>query len=267
MRPLYRNLHEAAGEPVQSPWPELDEFVSVCRGDGVTVLGAPMSNKSNLMLNWLIRAKVPTLFGTFDTPIRDMTARSLAIMTGDSIDTVSEGMVRGDYDKQAEQQQTLWFFDDNSCLQPDRNDRTLLHELSEAYDEFLGEPPQVIVLDNLSDCAEEVHHIELQKAFKQARDIGRSLNCVVFALHHVRRAGDEGRKDPAAVPVRLNDGVGAGERDAAVVLGLWKPKFGGGEVLRVAHLKSKRKAANPAGGLFRDFVLDQSRAWIGEALE
>lgn len=267
MRPLYRNVHEAAGEPITTPWQELNEFVSMCRGDAVTVLGAPMSNKSNFVLNWLLRSNIPTLFGTFDTPIRDMTARSLAIMTGDTIDQCSEGMVRGDYDDVAEGQNSLWFFDDNSCLEPNRDGKTLLHDLHVAYDEFLGEPPQVIVLDNLSDCAKEVHHIELQTAFKAARDIGRELDCAVLALHHVRRAGDEGRKDPAAVPVRLNDGVGAGERDASVVLGLWKPKHGAGNVLRIAHLKSKRKAANPAGGLFRDFYLDQSRAWIGEALE
>lgn len=267
MRPLFRNIHQAAGERIPSPWAEVDEFVSVCRGDGVTVLGAPMSNKSNLMLNWLLRANIPTLFGTFDTPIRDMTARSLAILTGDTINQCSEGMVRGDYDKVAEAQNTLWFFDNNACLVPNREGKTHLHELHEAYQEFLGEAPQVIVLDNLSDCAEAVSHVELQAAFKAARDIARDLDCAVFALHHVRRAGDEGRKDPAAVPVRLNDGVGAGERDAAVVLGMWKPKYGDGKVLRLAHLKSKRMAANPAGGQFRDFVLAQERAWIGEALE
>lgn len=262
MRPLNRTISESVGERVHSPWEALDSFVDIREGDAVTVLGAPMSNKSNLMLNWLIRNRVPAIYGSFDTPLIDMTARSLSILSGDSIDTVFERVRGGEYNKFAEEQMTLWFTDDNSCLTPNRDGITLLDDLAVAYEEFLGEPPKVIVLDNLSDTSESLDHVHLQAAFKQARDVGRRLNAAVFALHHVKRNSDE--KDPAAIPIKLNDGVGAGERDAAVVLGLWKPRYGDSRVLRVAHLKSKRKEASPAGGLFKDFSLDEAHAYIGQ---
>lgn len=266
MKPLSRTVSEAVGEVLHSPWPALDEFVDVREGDAITVLGAPMSNKSNLMLNWIIRNRIPAIYGSFDTPLVDMTARSLSILSGDKIDTVLEHMRKGAYDEYADSQMHLWFTDRSDCLVPDRDGLTLLDSLSMAYEEFLGEPPKVIVLDNLSDTAESLDHVHLQAAFKMARDVGRRLNCAVFALHHVKRSGEKGgeKADPSTVPIKLNDGVGAGERDAAVVLGLWKPRYGDSQVLRIAHLKSKRKEANPAGGLFKDFELDQARAWIGE---
>lgn len=263
MRPLSRTSTQSRGEVVPLPFEGLDEFVEIRQGDAVTVLGAPMSNKSNLMLNWSLRTGVPTIYGSFDTPITDMTARSLAILSGDSIDEVFRGMGSGKYAKYADECLTTWFTDDERCLEPDREGLTTLDDLAVAMEEFLGEPPRLIVLDNLSDTAHEVHHVALQQAFKQARNVAARLNAAVFCLHHVKRESDE-EKDPSARPVMLNDGVGAGERDAAVVLGLWKPKYGGGQTLRVAQLKSKRRAANPAGGLYKDFELVQSHAWIGE---
>lgn len=260
MRPISRTLDEAVGEPIASPWPEMDEFVEARRGDAILLLGAPMSNKSNLMLNWLIRAKVPTIYGTFDTPVIDMTARSLSILTGDPTAKVMDNI--NSYAEAAESNYHLWFTDDNTCLQPDRDGLTGLDDLAVAYEEFLGEPPQAIVFDNISDVAAEVHRVALQQAMKAARDVGRRLNCAVFIMHHVRRNQEE--SDPSVVPVRLDHGVEAGERDASTVLGLWKPRVGQGKALRVAHLKSKRMHCDPAGGAFKDFYLDQSRSWVGD---
>lgn len=264
MRPLSRTSTQGRGEVLPTPFMGLEDICEIRQGDAVTVLGAPGSNKSNLLLNWCLRTGVPTIYGSFDTPITDMTARSLAILSGDSIDEVFAGMGKGRYAKYADECLTTWFTDDERCLEPDREGLTGLDDLAMAMEEFLGEPPKIIVLDNVSDTAPEVHHVALQQAFKQARNVAARLNCTVFALHHVRR-GEEGEdKDPSTKPITLTDGVGAGERDASVVLGLWKPRYGHGEVIRIAQLKSKRKAANPAGGLFRDFELVQSHAWIGE---
>jgi len=262
MRPLSRTVDEGQGEILQSPWPAMDELVEVRRGDSVLVQAAPMGNKSNLMLNWLLQNKIPAIYGTFDTPVIDMTARSLAILSGHTVNQVMNGLRSSVYDELAESQYSLWFTDDAECLDPNREGLTTLDELAVAYEEFLGEPPQVIVLDNLSDVAGAVERVALQGALKAARDLGRRLNAAVFSLHHVRRA-DRDEKDPGAVPVRLNDGVEAGERDATTVLGLWKPKMYNGSALRVANLKSKRQPADASGGLYKDFSLNQEHAWIG----
>lgn len=263
MKALSRTLHEVAGEMVESPWSQLNEFVDVRRGDAITVLGAPMSNKSNLLLNWAIKAKVPTIYGNFDTPQIDMTARSLSIMSGHRTSEVMASMGEGAYDKYADSLLSLWFADEADCLTPDEDGLTLMDELVFSYEEFWGEGPQMIVLDNLSDTARDVHHVDLQKSFKAARNLARRTNTAVFALHHVKRPGADEKSEPSSIPIRLNDGVGAGERDAATVLGLWKPKYGDSKVLRVAHLKSKRKQAESSGSLYMDFELDQTRSSVG----
>ncbi len=267
MKTLARTLNEQAGEPVLSPWEEFSQFIDVRKGDAITILGAPMSNKSNLLLNWTVRGSVPAIYGNFDTPQIDMTARALSILSGEPSGQVLQDLHTGKYDKYADSMMSLWFTEDADCLTPDRDGLTLMDELVVAYDEFWGEGPSVIVLDNLSDVAAEVHHVELQRTFKAARDLARRTNTVVFCLHHVRRPGDDEKSDPAAVPIRLNDGVGAGERDAATVLGLWKPKYGNGTVLRIAHLKSKRKRAEASGAMYMDFALDQSRALVGDVID
>ena len=265
MKTLARTLNEQAGEPVGSPWPEIDEFIDVRRGDALTILGAPMSNKSNLMLNWAVRGNIPTIYGNFDTPQVDMTARSLSILSGYPTSEIIYNL--GEWQDYADALTSLWFTEDADCLVQDRDGLTLMDELCVAYEEFWGEGPKMIVLDNLSDTAAEVHHVELQRSFKAARDLARRTNAAVFCLHHVRRPGDDEKNDPAAVPIKLNDGVGAGERDAATVMGLWKPKYGAGKILRLAHLKSKRKAANSAGSMYLDFKLDQSRAMVGDCVD
>lgn len=265
MKSLARTLTEQAGEPIDSPWQEVQRMFDVRRGDTVTVLGAPMSNKSNLLLNWAIQANVPTIYGNFDTPQIDMTTRSLAIMSGDTTQQVMDGLPEGTHAKYAENFLGLWFSEDKDCLTPDSDGFTLMDELALAYEEFWGDGPAMIVLDNLSDTARDVNHVDLQKSFKAARDLARRTNTAVFALHHVKR--DQEEKDLSAKPIRLNDGVGAGERDAAAVMGLWKPKYGEQKVLRVAHLKNKRRHADPAGSVYLDFELDQTRATVGKCID
>ena len=263
MKPLSRTLDEHVGELIPSPWDAMNELIEVRRGDNVLVQAAPMGNKSNLMLNWILQGRIPAIYGTFDTPVIDMTARSLAILTGDPVNQVMTGLPKGEYDEVADRQYSLWFTDDATCLEPDRDGKTQMDRLVFAYEEFLGESPKVIVLDNLSDVAGAVERVALQGALKAARDLARRHNAAVFSLHHVRRA-DRDETDPGAVPVRLNDGVEAGERDATSVLGLWKPKMYEGRALRVAALKSKRQRADAAGAIFKDFPMKQEYAWIGD---
>lgn len=265
MKSLSRTLTEQSGETLISPWSSVVEMFDVRLGDSVTVLGAPMSNKSNFMLNWAIQANVPTIYGNFDTPQIDMTTRSLAIMSGDTTQEVMAGMSEGTHVKYADNFLGLWFSEEKDCLTVDFDGYTLMDELCIAYEEFWGEGPKMIVLDNLSDTAKEVNHVDLQRSFKAARDLARRTNTAVFALHHVKRDADE--KDLSSKPIRLTDGVGAGERDAATVMGLWKPKYGEQKVLRVAHLKNKRRHADPAGSVYLDFELDQSRATVGKCID
>lgn len=252
------------GEQVPSPWPELNDIVDIRTRDAITVIGAPGSNKSNLLLNWTIKNDIPTIYGSFDTPVGDMTARSLAILSGDTINKVFEGIGHGTYTGYAMQQLNFWFEDDTRLLDPFLNTlETKMDALYEAFKEFLGEPPKVFVLDNLSDVSNDLDPKALQRTFKAARNAAHRLNVAVFALHHNNRQSTDGQADPSQVPLKLTDGVGAGERDAAVVLGVYKPKRDEGRVLRVSSLKCKRAEADPAGGIYADLELDQERASIG----
>lgn len=123
---------------------------------------------------------------------------------------------------------------------------------------WFGQYPSLIVVDNAGDLVEgEESAPEYNRVFGTLNRLARSTDTVVIALHHINRG-------PAAsgnAPVRMSDGVYAGDRVTPIVLGLWQPVT---DWMNVAVLKNRMGAANGGGELFFPLRTDLGRSMIWE---
>lgn len=261
MLDLIRSLRDA-GDPVPVPWPSLGRLVRPRRGTVATVLGAPGTGKSTMILEWLDTANVPSLYVSLDTSLGDQAVRYIARRSNVPVDQVetwpTEKMVAALEGIDA----PVRFFARSIHLQG-------LGEVVVAETEYWGESPAIVVVDNMKNLIEkEESQPEYERIIGELHKIARDQNVFVLALHHVVRPLRDQKDKVRSRPITMTEGMFAGERDVSFVFGLWRPQD---DHLKVAILKNRMGRDAPDGSLFAtlDFngatarvtEMDSVRAW------
>lgn len=154
------------------------------------VAAAPNAGKSMFALIYAIKAKVPTLFFSADTDTATVMMRSVSHLSGHSQVTVEANLSDNSkyYNAHLDKVSHIkWVFDSS----PNIDDLEL--EIR-AYVELFGQPPELIVIDNLMNITAETDNewAGLRAIMVELHDMARKTEACVVVLHHVSEQTEYG---------------------------------------------------------------------------
>lgn len=214
----------------------VDKQVAFRRGEVTLVAGQPGAGKSTLALALSVRAKVPTLYVSADTHAHTMSLRLIAMLTNTDQSIVEPLM--GENPEWAEDILALaghirWCFDSAPSV------KAIEDEIA-AHIELMGVPPELVVIDNLSDCVsndgdEWGGYRALLRDFKWlSREHGTSF----IVLHHTSEAA-QGNPCPPRFSIQ-----GKVAQTPAVILTVSNDQPG---FLAVCPVKNRYGPSSPQG--------------------
>lgn len=262
MKDLVRSLR-VSGLPVPVPWVGLEKIIRPRTQSVMIAMAASGVGKSALALEWAVRLDRPVLYLSLDTALVDHAIRLLARKTGLTIEEVERGHDI-DLETWAERWETeiaelgfqTRFFDQSLQVRE-------ISELIAAEAEYWGEPPSLVVVDNLMNLIEhEESAAEYRRIVGELVKAARENNTLILALHHLRRRpakarGEDG--DETTQPVHLTDSLYAVDQEAKYVLGLWRPYP---NRLQIGVLKNRMGGCSPRGDLSVSLDIDLRRMVI-----
>lgn len=230
---------------VSPPWPIGIEPV---RGNLAVVMGTPGVGKSVFTLNWALAARYPSLVISLDTDVHTQAVRAASILTG-----VKQSVVR-DYPEvfSVYLKRELYH-----CRIYDISLRTKdINDLLIAEQEYWGDSPPLVVVDNVSNIVTETSYEAYRNVFIELQKVARMRNTFILACHHIRRGSAS-----KSQRLSLHSGQYAGEQEAEMVLGLWRSDRG----IEVGVLKNRNGIADPDGALSFPVALDGDSMRIRKA--
>lgn len=191
MRSLARSIRrpDKGGEPLPTVYQTFDQRGVLLRRGEVTLVAAPPgAGKSSLGLDIAAKIKRPTLYFSADSTELTMAARLGATLTGRYMFDIEQqilsdpewaGRTLKDVDH------IRWSFDSAPAF--DDIDQEVA-----AFEEVWGEPPHLIVVDNLTDVADEGgdEFSALRATMKGLKYTARTTNACVLVLHHTSESVD-----------------------------------------------------------------------------
>lgn len=233
------------------------------------VLAAGGVGKSAFALEWASRLGAPSLYISLDTSLVDHAVRLLARHTGVTVDSV-----QSDHDDDPEAWARKWGEHLTRIDLPARfvDGATTAREVREAVQaetEYWGEPPAITIVDNLANILE---HEETASEYRRIlRDLHRTAkdhDTLVIALHHLRKRpprargkADEEEWDEGSIPVHLSDALYESDKDAQIVLGLWRPSW---NQMSVGVLKNRMGPMDRNGQLHTTLRADLARMELAD---
>lgn len=160
--------------------------------------GPPNGGKSFLALWYLLRAGCPSLYFSADTDPLTTLTRATAMLTGQKTDDIERELETEDGREHIEDLLAREVPFVKFCFDPTPTLDDIDLEIR-AYEEMLGCPPEIIVVDNLMNVQAERDDEwgGLREISKALHHIARSTGAGVIALHHTSES--EGRPNkPAA---------------------------------------------------------------------
>jgi predicted ATP-dependent serine protease len=178
---------DIGGEPMPSVFRTFDNNQIILRRAEVSMIaGQPGAGKSTLALALALRMQAPTLYLSADTNAHTMAMRLYSMIEGvsqsDAERVISEHPEVAK-EKLAKASHIYWSFDSNPGL-GDIDDEVT------AIEEMLGEPPALIVVDNLMDVAMDggEEFGGMRSAMKELKYLARDTNAAVLVLHHTKES-------------------------------------------------------------------------------
>lgn len=227
------------------PWPSLNKHLNLATQELSIVAGAPGSGKSTWAINFALRARVPVLYLTQDSPASvfvRMAALTLDSPTALIRQRLQEGGMVAD-SVRAQVRQAM-----PADLVVDGGRRTIAeigHRIV-AMQEVWGHSPHVVVVDNLIDLdVEGKHHQETgfyAEALTKLKATALHYDVNIMALHHVLKSGEKGL---GTQPITMGDLLHGGEREARHVLGIYHEEDQ--RRMWVQILKAQDGRASPEG--------------------
>lgn len=172
------NRRGDAGVPLPNIYPKLAAREAfICRGQVTLVVGPASAGKSMLIMNLMVRMKVPALGFFLDTDQLTCAARFGAIVSGDKF-----WKVKDDIDSYAEYLGKLG--DMQAVFYADDMDDIRLQ--GEAYEQRYGVYPSLVVVDNLGNFTSGMgDEYALLKAMTWELDkLAKEWQCAIVAAHH-----------------------------------------------------------------------------------
>ena len=237
------------GSTLPVPWQSLSEMIEPEPGFLVIVLAAPGVGKSLLGLTWAYGTGRPSLIVSLDTDLRSQALRVVAMLRDLEVDHV----------KGNPEQHSQWLA--RQRLPVRWSDVPIAAEqlpaLLEAEEEWGGDIPSLVLVDTVGDLVKEESYEEYVHTFSELHKTAKRYKTVVVALHHLKR----GSAYDGTKPVNLNESLYSGDKQAEIVLGLWRPKD---DEIRVGVLKNRMGPADRNGGYFATLACNLARAQIRE---
>jgi predicted ATP-dependent serine protease len=190
MRTLTRAVgsRDTGGEPLPSVFRTFEANKIILRRAEVSMIaGTPGAGKSTLALAFALRCKVPTLYVSADTNAHTMAMRLLSMITGKA-QTETEQMLIDDVENSRKiinenSNHVFWSFESAPSL------ADIDLEVS-AFEELWGCPPELIIVDNLMDVANDSgeEFSAMRATMKELKYLARDTNAAVLVLHHTKES-------------------------------------------------------------------------------
>lgn len=246
MKTLARAIasHGAVGRPIRLPWRNLNEVVNLRTKELVMIAGAPGGGKSTVAANLAVGLDQPILYCAQDSPasiLSRLTALTLGKETTMIQNALASETMRGPVISQ--------MYGKHPTLVVNRGpvETGRLREMCVALSEWIGHAPPVIIVDNLIDLIVPGHtHHETtfySAALPELKRLAEDMDSCVMVLHHVTRGGGEPHGQ-GQLPLKMNDLLYAGEREARHVWGVYRA---GDRIIKVQILKQQDGPADAEG--------------------
>lgn len=248
-------VSENIGEPLPVVFTELMQMgVDFRRGQVVLVASAPGVGKSIVANVLALRARVPCLYLSADTDAFTVATRVGAHMTKRTVTEVEPDLETADLKEKFSRLDWIrWSFDSTMDI-----DDIILQV--EAFNVMYGEPPWLIVVDNLSSMTSDEGNPYLAHRFnvEMLNNLARETGACVLVLHHLTGFYEKG-----SIPPDLGALEGKVAKLPSVVLGLFN---GQQNDLGVTICKNRSGPAQADGSLRVYVRADKARVQIGGSL-
>lgn len=226
----------AAGDPLPTVFSSLEERgTRFLRGQFCLICAAPGIGKSALVLTYALKARVPTLYFSCDSDSFTQLSRAVSIMTGWPLEKSSQ-MVRDEDLNGAtpllEGLPVRFVYDASPDL-----DRIRL--CMESYEEFMGDFPALVIVDNITNVRsgganDEDPFAGLEVTMEFLHDMARKSGACVIGLHHVTGAYNNGD-----IPIPQGGVKQQLGRVPEMILTLHRVDLYGKQQLRVSTVKNR----------------------------
>lgn len=245
-----------AGEPIPTVFHSLEsDGTRFLRGQLVLVSAGPGAGKSALTLTLVVKSGASCLYFSADSDAFVQLSRALSIITGEPLEDTYQA-VRDNtlthYESALSRVPVRFNFDANPSLEDIENN-------VEAFLEIYGEYPQIIVVDNITNCRtgganDEDPFSGLESLMDYLHTMARATGSCVFGLHHV--TGGYNNSDR---PIPLTGVKGQIARVPEMVLTLHKPTP---DHICVSKVKDRGGKVDTSGWTFTSLGFDGSRMQI-----
>lgn len=229
------------------PWPALQRLVNLNTRELTIIAGAPGSGKSTFAVNFAVKADLPVLYLTQDSPA-SVFSRMAALILNEPTEAIKKKQQQGGLVRQSLVDAVNKRMPKHLIVAPGRRDLGDIDRHIIATTEWLGAPPHVVVIDNLIDLdMEGNHHQETgfyAKALTGLKALANTRDVNIMALHHVLKSGDKGL---GTMKLTMGDLLHGGEREARHVLGVYHNHDA--TEMRIQILKAQDGPADPQGEL------------------
>jgi AAA domain len=210
----------ADGSPViRVPWPALAEQIAPGPGHVVLAIGAPGVGKSAFGLKWALGMDAPCLILSLDSDLMTQGARTVSALSGLPFKEV-----------RAHAQEYQPFLREQFKSLPMMLDYPMgpgeIGEVLQAFEEFYGHRPELVVLDNLKDVVKGKNYESFDEALREIHRLARRHRTTFLVLHHINRGDGKKAQDVEVYNGKARPSLRhvqfAGDQDSEIVLGLWQ---------------------------------------------
>jgi len=250
---------QAKAVPLPDVWKALaGNQMKFRRGQVCMVAAQPNAGKSMFALVYAAKANVPTLFFSADTDATTVALRSAAHKTQHTQIMVEQNLELTPefYRYQLLQMNHIrWVFDPSPTLDD-------IELEVKAYVELFGYPPELIVVDNLSNVVAEQENewSGLRAIMTEFHHLARTTEACVLVLHHTSEQSEFGKAD-APPPRRAIHGKISQLPSMILTLG-FNPSD---SILKVAAVKNRFGPHAADGTMYSELYVNYSTCQIGDA--
>lgn len=237
------NIRGSAGEALKTVWPSLEaKGIRLIKGQLCLACAGPGTGKSAFVLNYALKAKVPTLYISADSDGFTQTSRGISILTGWSMERSATAVISGDLGEAA------GVFDDIPIRFEYEASPTLdeVEELLEAYFEVYNVYPALVIVDNVTNVLagdDDNPYAGLEALMEYLHKLARDTGACVIGLHHVTGGYNDANK-----PIPLSGVKGQIARVPEMVITMYRNSTGiGADTLHVSAVKNRAAKADPTG--------------------
>jgi len=189
MRFMHRAMRNpnVGGEALPLPFKSFEQYdIALRRGELTMIAAEPGKGKSTLALAIAIPMKQPTLYFSLDSPEKVQQIRGLSMITGLPQKQVEENM-----ESDPETGARLWReHAGHIAWDWDAGSMWDIEEEFQIYEEVMGTPPVLVILDNATDITHENgdEYSSLRSLMRDLKSWARTTNSCFVALHHTSEA-------------------------------------------------------------------------------